>query len=148
MKPKDKEIQRFVAVFDLHFGWEYREERGKRFISPTHDLVAVKAMMQFVKEFKPNIFVLGGDQLNCGPVSHWLRGKPRKLENFRLKDELNLLDQYILTPIDSLGVRRKIWHDGNHECFQQDTDILGEHGWVSYKDAYDCKKVWSVTYLS
>ena len=114
---KSKEIQRFVAVFDLHFGWEYREERGKRFVSPTHDLVAVRAMMQFVKEFKPNIFILGGDQLNCGPVSHWLHGKPRKLENFRLKDDLALLEEHILVPIEKLSVGRKIWHLGNHEAW-------------------------------
>lgn len=116
MVSKDGAIRRFIAAFDLHFGWEYREERGKRFISPTHDLTAVAAMMAFVKDFKPHVFVLGGDQLNCGPVSHWLHGKPRRVENLRLKDEMDLLDQRVMRPVDAIA-DTKIWLTGNHSVW-------------------------------
>ena len=118
---KNSGIRKFVAAFDLHFGWEYRWEKGRRVVSATHSLPAIAALMQFVKDFRPNVFILGGDQLNCGPVSHWHKGRPRLDENFRLKDEMDLLDKYILQPLDTYPeLTEKVWHNANHEKWLQD----------------------------
>lgn len=80
-------------------------------------------MMAFARDFKPDVFILGGDQLNCGPVSHWNRGKPGRIENFRLKDELELLNKHIMEPVEKIA-KEKIWLDGNHEVWI--TDLIEE----------------------
>lgn len=114
------EAQRFIAAYDIHFGWEKKQIRDKLKVQPTHDLEAVNAMLEFAVDFKPHVFILGGDQLNCGPVSKWLRGAPRLMEGFRLKEEMDLLDRHVLLPVDAIIPSeqkggRKIWLEGNHE---------------------------------
>lgn len=109
-------MKSFIAAFDLHFGWEWRYERGRRMMSPTHSLESVAALMAFARDFKPDVFILGGDQLNCGPVSHWNKSRPRRVENFRLREEMDLLDEVVLGPVDRLA-KEKIWLQGNHEVW-------------------------------
>ena len=106
-------IKSFVALYDLHFGFERITTKGKRVLRTLHNLPAIKAATAFIKDFKPDVLILGGDQLNCGPISHWNRGKPRLTEDFRLKAEMDLLDNLILKPF--AGIAEKVWLDGNHE---------------------------------
>lgn len=108
-------MQKFIALFDLHFGWERGLERGKWVTRPTHNLPAIRAVMSFAVDFKPDVVVLGGDQLNCGPISHWHKGRPILNEGFRLRTEMDLLDNEVLKPFDRVG--RKIWIGGNHEAW-------------------------------
>jgi hypothetical protein len=116
MRPKTK--QRFIALFDVHIGRNYKYIRGERVIRPTHNLKALRAVMDFVeKEWRPDVFILGGDQLNFGPISHWHRGKPRVDENMRLQWEYDLLGNEILDRVRKIP--RKIWLDGNHEMWIQ-----------------------------
>lgn len=112
-----KKITSFVALFDVHVGWEKVRSRGKESVVATHNLKAVKAVMRFVEDFKPEAVLLVGDQLNCGPISHWVKGQPRVTENFRLKDEMDMLDALILQPIDDVPI--KMWFKGNHEMWIQ-----------------------------
>jgi metallophosphoesterase superfamily enzyme len=110
-----KRSKRFIALFDVHVGKEYRRVRGERVVRASHNLAALRAVMDFVGDWKPDVFILGGDQLNCGPISHWHRGKPRVDENFRLKWEYNVLTQEVL---DRVPPRcEKIWLTGNHEMW-------------------------------
>lgn len=108
---------KFVALFDIHAGKQVFVNGGKKSIRPTHDVKALGAAMEFIKDFKPSHIILGGDQLNCGPVSHWLHAKPRQLENFRLKEEMDLLDELVLSKIQK--IKNKVWMDGNHEAWIQ-----------------------------
>lgn len=125
-------MKSFIAAFDLHFGWEYRYRRGNRYIAPTHSLESVAAMMEFARDLRPDVFILGGDQLNCGPVSHWLRGKPRKLENLRLKEEMDMLEKHILLPVEKMTPKEKVWLRGNHEVWIEElvNEIPGIEGLV------------------
>jgi len=122
----------FIALFDLHFGWERKAEKGKMITRPTHNLRAVNAVLEFAKDFKPDVVILGGDQLDAGPVSHWRRGKPRLTEKFRLKEEMELLDKHVLEPIDRLKPNEKVWISGNHERFIADflTENPGIEGMI------------------
>lgn len=106
---------KFIALFDIHCGWEKQNIRGKTVTRPTHNKEAIKAAILFAKDFTPDVLVLGGDQVNCGPISHWHHGRPILTEGLRLKDEYELLDELILSPLQS--VKRKIWHTGNHEAW-------------------------------
>lgn len=104
---------KFIALFDIHCGWEKQNIRGKKYTKATHSLPALRAAVKFARDFAPDVLILGGDQLNCGPISHWHHGHPLLIEGVRLKDEFELLEEEVLTPLQK--VRRKIWHDGNHE---------------------------------
>jgi hypothetical protein len=109
---------RFVALFDCHIGWEYVNRRGKRILQKTHAEEAIRAVLRFCKDYKPQVVILGGDQLNCGPISHWHHGKPRLTEGLRLKQEMETADRILLKPLEALGCAgRKIWLDGNHEVW-------------------------------
>lgn len=113
---------KFVAFFDCHVGRERILSKGKTIVKTTHAIPAIRAAMKFTKDFKPDVFILGGDQLNCGPISHWLKGKPRLIAGFNLREEMDELDELILKPIDSIlpADGRRIWHVGNHEIWIQD----------------------------
>jgi metallophosphoesterase superfamily enzyme len=107
--------RRFVALFDVHVGRE-KKRVGRRLVTKkTHNLPALRATMDFVEDWAPDVFILGGDQLNCGPISHWHRGKPRLDERFRLRQEYDVLNQEVIQRVQ--GVPEKIWMQGNHEMW-------------------------------
>ena len=107
---------RFLALYDIHCGWEYKRSRGQRFKQPTHNLAALRAVMKFAIDYKPDVFILGGDQLNCGPVSRWHKGKPRLDHDFNLKAEMDLLWNEVIVPVEnSCESSEKVWIYGNHE---------------------------------
>jgi hypothetical protein len=64
------------------------------------------------------VVILGGDQLNCGPIAHWNRGKPILVEGTRLKNEYDLLLKEVIEPLEP--IERKVWIQGNHERFLHD----------------------------
>ncbi len=116
------EPTKFIALFDIHIGWERIKTRGNSVIRPTHAIPAINAVMEFAADYKPQALVLPGDQLNCGPISHWLKGKPRLVAGFNLRKEMDELDRLILKPFDKILPKDsiKIWHNGNHEVWIQD----------------------------
>ena len=109
---------RFAALFDIHVGWDKRLESGRLVTRPTHNLPAIRTVLRFLEDWQPHAVILGGDQLNCGPISHWNHGKPRLVEGFRLKGELDLLDELVLSPLHKTPT--KYWHTGNHEVWLND----------------------------
>lgn len=109
--------ERVLAAFDAHVGWEHANVRGSRVTRPIHDPGAIGAMFEFAQDWKPTIFVAGGDMVDCGCVSHWNANSPGAVEGFRLKDELDEVDRLIVRPVDKLVKGRKIWLTGNHEAW-------------------------------
>ncbi len=107
-----------MALFDCHIGWEKFKRRGSESVVTTHNLDAIRAMLAFAKDYKPNAILMVGDQLNCGPVSHWIKGQPRLAEGFRLKEEMDMLDCLILGAFQHCDI--KWWFKGNHEMWIQD----------------------------
>lgn len=113
-------IKRFMALYDIHVGTDKRLVKGIMTSEPTHSIEAIRAVMEFAQDFQPHWLFLGGDQLNCGPVSHWLKGKPRLAPDMNLKWEMDTLDELVLRPMDAIippagRGGRKIWKRGNHE---------------------------------
>jgi len=114
-EPLSATASKFVALFDVHVGWEWAQTGGKRVVRPTHNEPAIRATLDFVQDFAPDVLIFGGDQINCGPVSHWLKGKPRLVEGFRLKTEF---DKFQTLFHDVLcGGAENVWLDGNHEAW-------------------------------
>lgn len=113
-------IIRGMAVFDLHFGWERGHSGGQWVVRPTFAEEAIRKCVSFARDYKPEILVLGGDQLNCGPISHWNYGKPKLTEDFRLREEMEALNDIFLGPMEAIVPKKpgsRIWHDGNHEAW-------------------------------
>lgn len=114
---------RFVALYDMHVGYENGREGGRWDRKACHNAKAIKAVLNFVNDFAPDTLILGGDQLQVGAVSHWNKGKPRFSEKLRLKDDMEELYTSILEPLAPIA--RKVWHDGNHE--QWANDLVAEN---------------------
>lgn len=110
-------MKKFVALFDMHFGYETVITKGIKKTRTTHNLHSIKCAIAFCRHYKPDVVILGGDQLNCGPISHWNKGKPRLSAHFRLKEEYDLLIKHVLLPLESMKLKEKIWLEGNHEVW-------------------------------
>ncbi len=112
----------FVALYDTHIGWERRNVAGQYVTRVVHNPKAIKAVVRFMEDFKPQACVLGGDNFNCGPISHWHNGKPRLVEGFRLKSEYELGDEILFSEVDRIlpkgGVKQYLY--GNHEAWIDD----------------------------
>lgn len=104
-------MEKFIALFDAHVGYERDASRHK---VPLHDLKSISVAMQFAQDFKPDHVVLGGDMLDCGSISHHRRGSVGQLESLRLLAEARECREILIEPLEQIK-GRKIYHVGNHE---------------------------------
>jgi hypothetical protein len=138
-------LKKFVALFDAHVGWVKVPKNGKLVNKKSHNPQALKAALRFIDDFAPDIAILGGDQINCGPVSHWNDKKPRNLEGLRLKDEYDECDELLISKL--LHVKTKHWLTGNHEVWVDKliTTHTGLEGLISPNDYLELtKRGWQV----
>jgi len=96
-------MKRGVALFDIHY--------------PEHNKACMNIVYQFLKDFKPDYLVLGGDQMDFGCISHHNKGKVRLTENARLKKDYNGFQERILNRVESVLPKKckKYFMIGNHE---------------------------------
>ena len=96
-------IKRGVALYDIHY--------------PEHNKACMNIVLKFLKDFKPDYIVLGGDQLDMGCISHHNKGKVRLTENARLKRDYQGFQAEILDKIEAnIPKTCKKWFlIGNHE---------------------------------
>jgi post-segregation antitoxin (ccd killing protein) len=78
-------------------------------------------MLKFAYDFQPDTWIEGGDNMDYGPVSHWLKTKKKSLEGLDLREDARVYRKEVLEPINTLMSRpskqkkEKIWLKGNHE---------------------------------
>ncbi len=112
-------MRKFVFAPDTHVGYE--KKHGK--LVPLHDSKAINAMLKFAQDFKPDIYIAGGDNLDCGPVSHWLKHKKSSIADLDLRKDCKEYTKLVLNPINKIMNRdgtSKIWMIGNHEMWLHD----------------------------
>lgn len=102
-------LKRFMFAADLHWGYE---RRGGHKVA-LHDAKAINVMLQFAKDFKPDHFILGGDALDCGAVSHHNKKKPGNVEGLRLLGDANELREAVIAPIEQCS-KDLVFITGNH----------------------------------
>lgn len=104
-----------MYVADLHLGYERRH--GRRV--PLHDYKAWGATLSFAEDFKPDVFIFGGDILDCGPISRHNKGKPGNTDGLRLISDAEECRRNVISPVDSLLRRsaRRVYLWGNHESW-------------------------------
>lgn len=107
-------MRKFLFSPDKHVGFERRNGR----LVPLHDEAAIGAMLAFAREFKPDIWIEGGDNLDCGPVSHWLSDRKLSLESLDLSRDTETYQRLVLDPVSKLkSVTERYWLVGNHEAW-------------------------------
>lgn len=106
-------MEKFVALFDLHYGYEINSSRHK---VPLHDSKALSVAMQFIKDFKPDRVILGGDMLDCGSISHHNLGSAGKLEGLRILADAKGLREKVLDPLEATSASLT-YMLGNHESW-------------------------------
>ena len=116
-------MEKFVALFDAHWGFE----RVKGHKVPLHDPKALDVALQFISDFKPDHVVLGGDMLDCGAISHHNDRKPGNTEGLRIFTDAEELRSTVLRPIEQAVRGRLIYHIGNHEDWLNDL-VIGQPG--------------------
>lgn len=110
-------MEKFVALFDTHWGYEIDASRHK---VPLHDEKAITVAMEFIKDFKPDHVILGGDMLDCGSISHHREGQAGALEGLRILTEAKELRAKVIEPLEKSVKGRLVYHYGNHEDWLND----------------------------
>jgi hypothetical protein len=92
-----------VSAFDIHY--------------PHTDKGTWLAILDFVRRNKVGVFIFGGDNLDCGSISHHTKGKPIFRPRGGMKRDLDGFRSEILAPIEALLPKDcvKVWLTGNHE---------------------------------
>lgn len=108
--------KRFIATFDLHFGYERRN--GHKV--PLHDQKAWNAVMKFAADFKPQVWIHGGDMLDCGVISHHNKQKPGRTEGLRLLSDAEEGRKTFIEPVEALKPEKMVYLCGNHERWLED----------------------------
>lgn len=101
-----KRIKRYVIGADLHF---------PKMHQPTWD-----AMVEFIKDIKPDGFIFQGDQFDNEEISHHNAGKPFYKERRSYLRNQESFDSDILTPLEKALPRNasRTWIIGNHDDWE------------------------------
>ena len=99
----NKKILKGIALFDIHY--------------PEHDSGCINIAYDFTCDFRPDVFIFGGDQLDLNCVSFYNHGKPKLIEGQRLSKEYEGFQKDILDRFNGVIKRgcKKYWFIGNHE---------------------------------
>lgn len=111
-------MTKFIFSPDQHFGYERKS--GHKV--PLHDPKAIDVMLKFASDFKPDVFILGGDTLDCGAVSHHNKLKPGNVEGLRLKGDAEECRSTLISPLEKVA-KKLIYMIGNHEDWLADLTI-------------------------
>src|SRR5688572_20257218 len=110
----------YVALFDIHYGFERKQ--GKKV--PLHNPRILDAVGLFIEDFKPDYLIYGGDQIDCGPVSHHNRGRNFSIEGLRLAEDADglraIMRDYRIAAVSATKIPEEVVIEGNHEDWLND----------------------------
>lgn len=135
-------MEKFVSLYDLHYGYERRN--GHK--TPLHDLKALGCALEFIKDFKPDHIILGGDILDCGVISHHNHGKPGAVEGLRLLADAKELRETLIQPLEGMKTKSLTYITGNHEDWLNDLSdkIPGLEEMLDLKKVIGLNNKWKV----
>lgn len=73
--------------------------------------------MNFAQDFKPDVWIHGGDMLDCGVISHHNKKKPGNVEGLRLLADAQDGYETFIKPVTA---KEKVYIIGNHEDWLND----------------------------
>jgi len=110
-------LKKFIFATDLHFGYE--RKNGRKIA--LHDQKALNILIKFISDFKPDVFIWGGDILDCGVISHHNHGKPGATEGLKLIQDAKECRKAAIESIEKLIPDADlIYIIGNHEDWLTD----------------------------
>ncbi len=109
-------MKKFAFLTDLHYGFERRS--GHKIA--LHDMKAFGAAFEFLRDFKPDTLILGGDFLDCGVISHHNKNRKKSVEGLRLLSDAEGLRKEVLDPLETLKADKQVYIIGNHEDWVED----------------------------
>jgi len=136
-------MKRFIATYDLHYGYERRN--GHKI--PLHDTKAWNTTLKFAEDFKPQIWIQGGDMLDCGVISHHNHGKPGATEGLKLLADATEGREAFIKPVEKIiGSGELVYIIGNHEDWLTDlTDQLPSlEGLIDLKSLLKLGERWKI----
>jgi predicted phosphodiesterase len=135
-------MEKFVALFDTHFGYERRN--GHKV--PLHDEKAIQVALKFMADFKPDHTILGGDILDCGMISHHNHGKPGAVEGFRLLGDAKECRKVIIEPVEAATKKSITYIIGNHEDWLTDLveQIPALEGIIDVRAVLNLSQRWKI----
>lgn len=108
-------MTKWIATFDLHWGYEKTASRHRRPLHLPNEWDAIKA---FAQDFKPDLWINGGDMVNAGMVSHHTEGDLLSREGERLGQDL--LEFRLELREERKLAKRLVYIPGNHEDWIED----------------------------
>lgn len=101
-------VKTYVVAHDLHY--------------PAYSKKTWNAMMEFIKDVRPDGFVFGGDQFDNNEISHHTKGKPFYRERASYKRNTDGFSVDILGPLEQClkDSAERVWIVGNHDRFEHD----------------------------
>ena len=135
---------KYLFTTDLHYGFE--RKNGHKV--PLHDVKAWNAVLAFARDFKPDVWILGGDMLDVGCVSHHNHGKPGATEGLKLIADAREGRKMFIEPVQEIvGKKGKlVYIRGNHERFLDDLTekIPGLEGLLDLDQLLKLDKQWEI----
>lgn len=135
-------MEKFVALYDAHWGYE---RKGGHKVA-LHDPKAINVAVKFVQDFKPDHIILGGDILDCNAISHHNHGKPGAVEGFRLLADAKELRANLIDPLEAIKAKSYTYIVGNHEDWLTDLvdQIPALEGIVDIRAVLSLDNKWKV----
>lgn len=135
-------ITKFAFLTDIHFGFERRNGHKVAL----HDPTAFAVTLSYLRDFRPDVLILGGDILDCGAISHHNHGKPGRTEGLRLLQDARDCRRMVLDPLEALRPVRQIYITGNHEDWLTDLtdDQPGLEGIIGLRPLLKLGPKWEV----
>lgn len=117
------ELQTTLVIPDCH-------------VQPTDTMDRFTAINKLIKKYKPDNIVALGDFLNLSSLSHWEKNNKLKMEGIRYKEDIVAGNNALDAMFEGINIKKHniIWHQGNHECLDDKTELLTKRGWINYKD--------------
>lgn len=110
-------IRKVLLAYDVHLDTKVPKEYN--------------LFKKFVKDFKPDEIIIGGDYMDVSALSAWDYDKKRKMEGRRYIKEYELANK----ELDYLQkyTKKVVYLEGNHP-YHKDTEVLTEDGWVNIRN--------------
>ncbi len=108
---------KFVTLYDIHIGNELTKTADGWKQLPAHDEKLIGRVMNFIKDFQPDVIILGGDQLNLDDISEYNKAYKIDKAPGTILQAVRDFRRLILDPLERVVENSDIWWmDGNHEA--------------------------------
>ena len=124
-------IRKAIVISDLHI--------------PYQDKKALSLVEQYMDDKDWDIYINLGDHMDFDQISHFNDRKPRIKEGKRLQDDYEEGKEVLQRHRGIVGDDCEMYYlEGNHECLDEETEVLTSDGWKDYQSVSEDDEVWTL----